>query len=327
MTVTTPRPDQAVFEGDLAQVIGVLGAQAAACDSREQLEQPLHTGHLRVVPGRPGGDPRPQHGATAASPPPSASAGPACTRAPVASGRDSGGGTPGSTLNPRLRGLNREWIADLTGAPEDAELACRRLHTILLRSARKEVWRRRSFLSGPELDDIAHQATADAVICILSKLSDFRGDSQFTTWAHRFVMFEVASKIRDRTRRGPLPSLDLGSETIRGAVSDDPVESAQSHDLASAVARICREDLTKRQRVVFEAIALRGWTAAEVACSIGTTSNAVHQAMFHARRRVRAVLESEGFIESQTRVTGGARAASQEAGAAGSRATDSVCRC
>ena len=231
--------------------------------------------------------------------------------------------------NPRLRGVNREWIADLTGTAEEAELACRRLHTILLRFARGEVWRRRRFLSGPELDDIAHQATADAVMGILSKLSDFRGDSQFTTWAHRFVIFEVASKIRDRTRRGPLSSLDHGSEKAMGVVSDDPVESAQSRDLASAVARICREDLTNRERVVFEAIALRGGTAAEVARSIGTTRNAVYQAMFHARRRVRASLEREGFIESQTGATGGGPAvpASQDAGTAGRAATDSVCRC
>lgn len=231
---------------------------------------------------------------------------------PDAARRDSATAAP-----PGLHGMNGEWIAALTGTTEETEFACRRLHAILLRSARREVWRRRRFLSGPELDDLAHQATADAIIRILSKLPDFRGDSQFTTWAHRFVIFEVASKVRDRTRRGPLSSLDICSERVLGVVSDDPLESAQSHDLASAVARICRKDLTNRQRTVFEAIALRGWSATEVARRIGVTGNAVHQAMFQARRRVQASLEREGFIESEAGAPGVAPATSKEACAPG----------
>ena len=72
-----------------------------------------------------------------------------------------------------------------------------RLHALLLRVARYEVSRRAGSLqlAGPELDDIAQQACDDALMAIKGKIGDFRGESRFTTWAYRFVMFEVSTKI------------------------------------------------------------------------------------------------------------------------------------
>jgi len=34
---------------------------------------------------------------------------------------------------------------------------------------------------GSELDDLAHQAAADAVVAIIAKIGEFRGESRFTT--------------------------------------------------------------------------------------------------------------------------------------------------
>jgi len=66
-----------------------------------------------------------------------------------------------------------------------------------LRVARAELRRRaaRLRIAGPELDDLAHQAAADALLAITGKLGQFRGESRFTTWAYKFVIFEVSAKI------------------------------------------------------------------------------------------------------------------------------------
>jgi RNA polymerase sigma-70 factor (ECF subfamily) len=40
-------------------------------------------------------------------------------------------------------------------------------------------------VTGPELTDVAHQAADDAMLAILAKLKDFRGESRFITWAYR----------------------------------------------------------------------------------------------------------------------------------------------
>ena len=55
-----------------------------------------------------------------------------------------------------------------------------------------------SCASSPEPDDLAHQAAADALLAITGKLGQFRGESRFTTWAYRFVIFEASTKIGRR---------------------------------------------------------------------------------------------------------------------------------
>ena len=98
-----------------------------------------------------------------------------------------------ATLDPE----SAEWIRALEGTQAEREATRLRLHAMLLRIARHEVRRRSGHLqiAGPELDDVAHQAAADAMVAIIAKAGQFRGESRFTTWAYKFVIFEVSTKI------------------------------------------------------------------------------------------------------------------------------------
>ncbi len=83
----------------------------------------------------------------------------------------------------------------------------RRLHTVLVQAARGETRRRAigSPVSGVELGDVVQRAADDAMAAIFAKLDDFRGESRFTTWAYKFVVLEVASKLtRHAWRAGPV---------------------------------------------------------------------------------------------------------------------------
>jgi hypothetical protein len=84
-----------------------------------------------------------------------------------------------------------------------------RLHEALLRVARAELARRAGQLriSGPELDDLAFQAAADAVV---AKVGQFRGESRFTTWAYRFVILEVSAKVGRHFWGQPHVPMDTG---------------------------------------------------------------------------------------------------------------------
>ena len=102
-------------------------------------------------------------------------------------------------------------MRSLAGAPAEREAAAARLHEVLLRIARSEVRRRGDLqVTGAELDDLAHQAAADALMAITSKLGQFRGESRFTTWAYKFVIFEVSTKIGRHFWRHP--RVALGAE-------------------------------------------------------------------------------------------------------------------
>jgi RNA polymerase sigma-70 factor (ECF subfamily) len=89
------------------------------------------------------------------------------------------------------------WVRSLTGPAAQREAAVARLHEMLLRIAHRELRRRSGHLriTGPELDDLAYQAAADALLAIIAKVVQFRGESRFTTWAYKFVIFEVSAKV------------------------------------------------------------------------------------------------------------------------------------
>jgi RNA polymerase sigma-70 factor (ECF subfamily) len=65
-----------------------------------------------------------------------------------------------------------EWLQVLAGTGSQREAALARLHEILLRIAQGEVLRRgpRLRITGPELEDLAYHATADALLAITAKI-------------------------------------------------------------------------------------------------------------------------------------------------------------
>jgi RNA polymerase sigma-70 factor, ECF subfamily len=104
------------------------------------------------------------------------------------------------------------WLGRLGAEDGERQTAERELHARLFRIALAEVRRRSAStpVTGPELDDVAHQAADNAMLAILAKLGDFRGESRFTTWAYRFVILEVSSKLGRHYWRNPPAVLDAG---------------------------------------------------------------------------------------------------------------------
>src|SRR5271154_1072578 len=154
-----------------------------------------------------------------------------------------------------------EWLRALTGTVSEREAACLRLHAMLLRIARHEVRRRGGHLqiAGPELDDIAHQAAADAMVAILAKAGQFRGESRFTTWAYKFVIFEVSTKVgRHFWRHRTVAMDDEDWSRLPDRFGLEPAHEAEWRDLAAALRPAVDDDLTDRQRQVFIAIVLNG---------------------------------------------------------------------
>jgi RNA polymerase sigma-70 factor (ECF subfamily) len=140
-----------------------------------------------------------------------------------------------------------EWLRALAEAGPQREAALGRLHEMLVRVARGEAARRgpRLRITGPELEDLAYQAAADALVAITGKLGQFRGESRFTTWAYRFVIFEVSAKIGRHFWRHPAVSLDAEDwKRLPGRFGADPAHLAEWGDLFAALRRAVDSELT-----------------------------------------------------------------------------------
>lgn len=75
--------------------------------------------------------------------------------------------------NPALDPESATWVRGWGGSGPAYDEAVVRLHELLLRVARGEVRRRRGqmAIAGPELDDLAHQAVADALVGVTAKIA------------------------------------------------------------------------------------------------------------------------------------------------------------
>jgi RNA polymerase sigma-70 factor (ECF subfamily) len=192
------------------------------------------------------------------------------------------------------------WLRRLGAAGGAGQAAERELHARLVRIALAEVRRRAAStpVTGPELDDVAHQAAGDAMLAILAKLSDFRGESRFTTWAYRFVILEVSSKLGRHYWRNPPVALDAGQwERLPDRLGIDPARQAEAAGLLAVVRRVVDHEMTSHQRRVFVAIVVDGIPLDALAAELGLRRNAVYKVIFDARRKIRRALVANGYLE------------------------------
>jgi RNA polymerase sigma-70 factor (ECF subfamily) len=216
------------------------------------------------------------------------------------------GHTATVTANPYHRGVALDdvsavWVSMLAASGPERQAAETKLHGLLLRIARGEVGRRSGQLgvTGAELDDIAHQAAADAMLAVLAKLATFRGESRFTTWAYKFVMFEVSAKIGRHFWQHPAVPMDAADwERLPAAFGFRPDQEAEWRELIAAMRRAVDRELTDHQRRIFAALVLNGVPLDALAVELDTNRNAIYKALFDARRKVRAALAAEGYLDA-----------------------------
>lgn len=202
--------------------------------------------------------------------------------------------------------VSRRWLEQLADGHPQREQSIAHLRELLLRVATHELGRRRARLgaiSGPEFDDLAQQAADDAVLVILEKLGDFEGRSRFTTWAYKFAVFELSSKVaRHAWRRQPPGADALDVERVAEPTARRPGETLERREQLRVLSQAIGE-LTERQRQVFVAIALNEVPIDELALELGSNRNAIYKSLFDARRRLRARLAEAGYPVGETEVT------------------------
>ena len=192
---------------------------------------------------------------------------------------------------------SKDWVEQLRSGHPRQEETIRKLHRVLVRVAVHELSRRRGQLgsiAGPEFDDLAQQAADDALMNIMRKLDEFRGLSRFTTWAYKFVIFEVSSKVaRHAWQRQPPASEQLDWEQLPDSLTPRPEDSLEQREQLEVLATAIGQ-LTERQREVFVAIALSGVPIDVLALQLGSNRNAVYKNLFDARRTLRKRLAAAG---------------------------------
>ena len=178
---------------------------------------------------------------------------------------------------PALDEESRRWLADLRSAGHRRADAERRLYALLRKAAEFEVRRR----TRQDVDDLVTQAAGDALVAVLAKLDDFRGESRFTTWAYKFALYEAAAKTRRRAWQGrELPTAPEDWPATAHITDFETPERMRA--LQRGIAR-----LTTHQREVLIALAVNGVPIDVLAERRHTTRGALYKTLHDARRALR----------------------------------------
>lgn len=189
------------------------------------------------------------------------------------------------------------WLARLRadGAERDAALA--ELHELLLKAARFEIGRRRASLSHvrhADLDDLAQQSADDALVAVLAKLGEFRGESRFTTWVYKFALLEAGVKVRRRAWQGrEIPLEEEGWAVFASTAKTE--RRAEDAELFAAIREEIERCLGPRQREVLVAVALNDVAIDVLAERLGSNRGALYKNLHDARVKLRAALAARGF--------------------------------
>lgn len=130
--------------------------------------------------------------------------------------------------------------------------------------------------------DLAADVAQEVWIQIFRALPQYRGDSQFGTWAHRIAVNRTLNALR-KTRR---------LANIETPMEEDTVMVEQDQEGSSLMATIERaaDQLSPGARAVFVLHDVEGYTHEEIAERLGITSGGSKSQLFKARAKLRNLL-------------------------------------
>jgi RNA polymerase sigma-70 factor (ECF subfamily) len=130
--------------------------------------------------------------------------------------------------------------------------------------------------------DEAADIAQEVWIQIFRALPGFRGDAQFSTWAHRIAVNRTLNALR-RARRLIGASEELEEDTV--SVEDDVDQPFLRASLEQAMHK-----LPPGARTVFVLHDVEGFTHEEIAGQLGITTGGSKSQLFKARAKLRALL-------------------------------------
>ena len=154
--------------------------------------------------------------------------------------------------------------------------------------ALRQLWSQYS----PHIDAVVRRLVGDAELAadiaqevwiqIFRALHTYRGDAQFSTWAHRIAVNRTLNALR-KARRLARVEVEIEDDTV--AVEDDGDRSFVAASIDAAAAQ-----LPAGARLVFLLHDVEGYTHEDIARELGITTGASKSQLFKARAKLRRLL-------------------------------------
>ena len=131
----------------------------------------------------------------------------------------------------------------------------------------------------------ARDACQEAFLRAFRALDRFDRDAQFSTWLHRIVVNICIDRLRSR------PAAMVALDDVEGVLAgdDDPAHRAESAQLGGRIgAALARLSPNHRTALVLREV--QGLAYQEIADAMGCSVGTVMSRLFHARKKMQALL-------------------------------------
>ena len=135
----------------------------------------------------------------------------------------------------------------------------------------------------------AEDLTSEVFLEVWKHAGRFEGRSQVSTWLLSIARYKALAALRRRD--------DPLDDEVACKIPDsaDGPEVILQKESASAILRQCLTQLSPAHREIIDLVYYHEKSVAEVAEIIGAPQNTVKTRMFHARKRIAALLDARGF--------------------------------
>jgi RNA polymerase sigma-70 factor (ECF subfamily) len=143
----------------------------------------------------------------------------------------------------------------------------------------------------------ARDVYQEAFLRVYRNLHLFRFDCSFHTWLYRIVTNLCLDQLRKRKVRREESALTASEEGLRDRMDDvterradnDPQRRLLSQEISARI-RSVLDDLTPRERMVFELRHYDGMRLRAIGDVLGTTEEAAKNCLFRATQKLRVAL-------------------------------------
>jgi len=171
----------------------------------------------------------------------------------------------------------------------------------LLRRAISSFLARRSGAGALGPEDLAEECAQESALLILTKLDQFRGESQFTTWAYAIAIRVALGELRrQRWQTMAVQEARLG-DVMPGWPIDEPgpERSVEQRQAWASLSELIETSLTPLQRKALIAHAFQDMPLDLVADWLGTNRNSLYKLIHDARKRLKAALQARGVTHRE----------------------------
>ncbi|HEY8161284.1 MAG TPA: RNA polymerase sigma factor [Methylocystis sp.] len=199
---------------------------------------------------------------------------------------------------------NIEWLSALREGGQSQERAVKELRQILRRAI--SAFLSRKGVSNAQVrdlgrEDLTEDCTQESVLLIQSKMDQFRGDSQFTTWAYSIAIRVTLNELRRRRwQAAAITEARLGDAMPYWPIDNPgPDRSLEQQQAWSMLSGLIETSLTPLQRKALIAHAFQDMPLDLVAEWLGTNRNSLYKLIHDARKRLKAALLAKGVTHRE----------------------------